>query len=58
MNYLLNNYSERRKMIEGGRKAVEEMRGALSRTLQALDPYIHPLIVQARLGSSGNGNGS
>lgn len=58
VNYLLNNYSERRKMIEGGRKAVEEMRGALSRTLQALDPYIHPLIVQARLGSSGNGNGS
>jgi hypothetical protein len=26
------------------------MRGALERTLQALAPFVHPLIVKARLG--------
>jgi 3-deoxy-D-manno-octulosonic-acid transferase len=33
---------------------VDEMRGALGRTMRALDPYIHPLVVKARL-EDGNG---
>lgn len=49
VNFLLNNYSARRTMIKAGRAAVDDMSGALNRTLQALDPYIHPLIVKSRL---------
>ena len=49
VNYLLTNDAERRKMMEAGRKAVDEMRGALARTIQALEPFINPLVVQARL---------
>jgi 3-deoxy-D-manno-octulosonic-acid transferase len=33
---------------------VDEMRGALGRTMRALDPYIQPLVVKARL-EDGNG---
>ena len=53
VNYLLTNEAERRKMMQAGRATVEGMRGALSRTLQTLEPFVNPLIVQARLGSSG-----
>lgn len=49
VNYLLNNYKARRAMMQAGLAAVEDMSGALKRTLQALDPYIHPLIVKSRL---------
>ncbi len=56
VNFLLNNYSARRTMIKAGRAAVDDMSGALNRTLQALDPYIHPLIVKSRLeGDEGHG---
>lgn len=57
VNFLLNNEPERRKMMEAGLRTVDEMRGSLTKTLQALEPYIHPLIVQARLGAAANGNG-
>ncbi|MEO3386244.1 lipid IV(A) 3-deoxy-D-manno-octulosonic acid transferase [Mesorhizobium sp. CAU 1741] len=55
VDYLLDNRDERRKMIDAGRRTVEDMRGSLARTLQALEPYIHPLIVQSRLSNPGNG---
>ena len=55
VNFLLNNDAERHKMINAGTQAVEEMRGALSKTLQALEPYIQPLIVRARLDAASNG---
>lgn len=55
VNYLLTNQRERRGMIDAGLRTVEEMRGALNKTLQALEPYIHPLIVQSRLGVGSNG---
>lgn len=55
VNFLLNNEAERRKMVDAGTLAVAEMRGALGRTLQALEPYIQPLIVRARLDASANG---
>lgn len=49
VNYLLKNEQARRQMISAGAATVEEMRGALVRTLRALDPFIQPLIVQSRL---------
>ena len=52
VSYLLTNDTERHKMMQAGRATVEDMRGALSLTLQLLEPFINPLIVQARLGSS------
>ena len=56
VNFLLENEAERQKMMEAGHRTVEEMRGALSRTLQSLEAYIQPLIVRARLDApSGNG---
>ncbi|UUP18529.1 lipid IV(A) 3-deoxy-D-manno-octulosonic acid transferase [Nitratireductor thuwali] len=54
VNYLLNNAGKREEMIAAGRHTVEEMSGALTRTLTALEPFIHPLIVQSRL-QRGNG---
>jgi 3-deoxy-D-manno-octulosonic-acid transferase len=49
VNYLLVNEAARREMIAAGAATVEEMRGALARTLKALDPFIHPLVVKSRL---------
>ena len=52
VSYLLTNEAERHKMMQAGRATVESMRGALTRTLQALEPFINPLIVQVRLEAS------
>ncbi len=41
-------------MMAAGAATVEEMRGALAKTLKALEPFIQPLIVKSRL--KGNGN--
>lgn len=49
VNYLLNNEAARQSMMAAGAATVEGMRGALARTLVALDPYVRPLIVKARL---------
>ncbi|MDP3895598.1 MAG: 3-deoxy-D-manno-octulosonic acid transferase, partial [Mesorhizobium sp.] len=49
VNFLLTNPAKRRQMIEAGRGTVETMRGALNCTLKALEPYVQPLIVKARL---------
>jgi 3-deoxy-D-manno-octulosonic-acid transferase len=56
VNFLLSNEPARREMMAAGIAAVDEMRGALNRTLKALEPFIHPLIVKARL-ESGVGSG-
>lgn len=50
VNFLLNNDPMRHKMMSSGLTVVEDMRGALALTMQALEPYINPLIVKARLG--------
>lgn len=47
--YLMINDLARRKMVDSGHDAMEEMRGALSKTIKALEPYINPLTVSARL---------
>ena len=49
VTFLLKNDRVRGNMIESGREAVEEMRGALGRTLHALEPFIQPLVVKAKL---------
>ncbi|MBL8582009.1 MAG: lipid IV(A) 3-deoxy-D-manno-octulosonic acid transferase [Rhizobiaceae bacterium] len=49
VNYLLNNEAVRHEMMAAGAATVEDMRGALNRTLKALEPYIQPLIVKSRL---------
>jgi 3-deoxy-D-manno-octulosonic-acid transferase len=49
VDFLFKNDKVRRAMMDAGRAAVEELAGALGRTLQALEPYIHPLIVESRL---------
>lgn len=49
VNFLLVNEAARHEMIAAGAAAVEEMRGALMKTLRTLEPFIQPLIVKARL---------
>ncbi len=49
VTFLLNNDRVRQKMIDSGIETVEGMRGALSRTLDALEPFIQPLVVKAKL---------
>ncbi len=49
VNFLLSNEAARRSMMAAGAATVAEMRGALSRTLKSLEPFIQPLVVKARL---------
>ena len=49
VNFLLANEGKRHEMIAAALATVNEMRGALPATLKALEPYINPLIVKARL---------
>ena len=56
VNYLLNNPAVRARMIGAGAAAVEEMRGALAKTLRVLEPFLQPLSVKSRL-MQGNGGG-
>lgn len=53
VNFLLVNDQQRNDMIAAGKVTVEQMRGALGRTMQTLDPYIRPLMVKARLNGGG-----
>ncbi len=55
VNYLLNNPNVRATMIRQGGRTVDEMRGALANTIAALEPFIHPLIVESRLVRTANG---
>lgn len=49
VNFLLKNPAVKQKMMAAGQVAVEDMRGALDRTMRALEPYVQPLVVEARL---------
>ncbi|WP_421363707.1 lipid IV(A) 3-deoxy-D-manno-octulosonic acid transferase [Agrobacterium rosae] len=49
VHYLLVNDNERYKMIDAGGRVIQDMRGALSATVKALEPYINPLTVTAKL---------
>jgi len=49
VSFLLSNPQARKAMAEGGEKTLADMRGALKLTVRALEPYINPLTVKARL---------
>lgn len=55
INFLFNNPQHLRSMINAGANTVKDMRGALDRTLLALEPFIQPLILQAQLPDNNNG---
>ncbi|MBP0438632.1 lipid IV(A) 3-deoxy-D-manno-octulosonic acid transferase [Tianweitania sediminis] len=54
VSFLLKNEDARQKMARAARVTVHEMRGALDKTMDVLDPFIHPLVVKSRLDSSGS----
>lgn len=49
VNFLFANPEARQAMAEGGDKTLRDMGGALKATIRALEPYINPLTVKARL---------
>jgi 3-deoxy-D-manno-octulosonic-acid transferase len=49
VDFLLEHPSTRQGMIDAAENTVETMRGALDRTMAALDPFIRPLVLKARL---------
>ncbi len=49
VGYLMSNEAARKAMCEAAAATVQSMRGALPLTVAALDPYITPLTVEARL---------
>ena len=49
VHYLLSNDVARRQMVDANHGAIQDMRGALSATIRALEPYLNPLTVSARL---------
>lgn len=42
-------------MIDAGVKTVEDMRGSLDLTMNALEPFIQPLVLKARLSAREGG---
>ncbi len=53
VNFLLSNEAARHAMMVAGAEAVNEMRGALERTVGALEQFIQPLSVKSRLKNAG-----
>ncbi|MBB4348526.1 MULTISPECIES: lipid IV(A) 3-deoxy-D-manno-octulosonic acid transferase [Rhizobiaceae] len=49
VHYLLITDHARARMVEAGADAMEDLRGALAKTVKALEPYLNPLTVTARL---------
>ncbi|MAW86338.1 MAG: 3-deoxy-D-manno-octulosonic acid transferase [Phyllobacteriaceae bacterium] len=49
VNFLFNNDEVRTAMKKNALRTVESMRGALAHTMRGLEPFIHPLVVEARL---------
>jgi 3-deoxy-D-manno-octulosonic-acid transferase len=47
--FLTINDNDRLKMIDAGACVIEDMRGALGITMKALEPYVSPLTVSAKL---------
>ncbi len=56
VGFLLGNPQQLRGMVAAGLETVKDMRGALDRTMAALEPFIQPLALQAQLpGHGGEG---
>lgn len=49
INYLLSNPKACAAMGAGGKKTIQDLRGGLKTTVHALEPYLNPLTVKARL---------
>jgi 3-deoxy-D-manno-octulosonic-acid transferase len=49
VNFLLVNEVARHEMMAAAAATVDQMRGALAITLRALEPFVQPLVVKARL---------
>lgn len=49
VSYLIANPQARQAMAAGGKTTLADMSGALKATIRALEPYINPLTVKARL---------
>lgn len=58
VNYLLKNPETRRAMAAAGLKTVSTLRGSLDKTMRALEPFIQPLFVKARIDSAARRNGT
>lgn len=54
INFLFNNPEHLNTMIRAGADTVKDMRGALNRTLNSLEPFIQPLVLQAQLPGNRN----
>ncbi|MFD1199858.1 lipid IV(A) 3-deoxy-D-manno-octulosonic acid transferase [Brucella gallinifaecis] len=54
INFLFNNPEHLNTMIRAGVDTVKDMRGALDRTLNSLEPFIQPLVLQAQLPGNRN----
>ncbi|TDH38493.1 3-deoxy-D-manno-octulosonic acid transferase [Pseudohoeflea suaedae] len=55
VNFLFANPKARAAMAAGGEKTLRDLRGGLQTTVRALEPYLNPLTVKARLQSSDAG---
>lgn len=51
VNLLLTKPKERARLIENARKSSAKMAGAFANTLKAIDPFLQPLTMRARLTS-------
>lgn len=49
VEFLLRNRAERQKMIVAARQTIEDMRGALDKTVSVLDSYVFPLTIKRDL---------
>ncbi|MEX3007153.1 lipid IV(A) 3-deoxy-D-manno-octulosonic acid transferase [Hoeflea sp. TYP-13] len=54
VDFLLSNKRASEKMRNAAHKTVDELSGALPRTVRALEPYIKPLTVEAELYQEGD----
>lgn len=51
VNLLLTKPKERARLIENARRSSAKMAGAFAKTLKAIDPFLQPLTMRARLAS-------
>lgn len=49
VEYLMSNNEVREGMIEAGVSTVQNMRGSLGKTIQDLEPYLTPLVIESSL---------
>ncbi|MBW3097089.1 lipid IV(A) 3-deoxy-D-manno-octulosonic acid transferase [Pseudohoeflea coraliihabitans] len=53
VHFLLSDPAAHPRMAAGGEKTIRQLRGGLKSTIRALEPYLNPLTVKARLQTRG-----